>query len=376
MYRFVVFRAITLAGLAVSGAHSQTVTFIHQFGTEEYDVAAGVAVAGGQVYVYSTTFKEDPYYQRPMTPASLSLRKTGGAGKVLWSREVRCIPDSWAMAFDWSRAMAASSSAIYVTAWSDEEETYICKYGLEGSLRWERKIPRTQVVGTVADATGVYVAGSMEDPITLQSEPFVRKYDSSGNVRWTRFSDSGLGGGAAAIGVDSSGVTVAGFVPNDFGGYDCSLTKYGSGGGKELWTRAIGSCHADVAISVTPVGNIYVLAKESVYPDYSLSKYDTNGAHNWTRPAGSFGYAPRVVASSGSVYVAGNAPGYGGLVRKYESISGKVLWTQTIAADKSAAIVGAAADSTGVVVTGLINGTFPGQTGQGGGADAFAMKLR
>src|SRR3989454_5558413 len=70
-------------------------------------------------------------------------------------------------------------------------------------------------VGIAVDASGVYVAGSINGTLPGQTsagscDAFLRKHDTSGNVLWTRqFGTSGEDE-AIAIAVDASGAYVAG----------------------------------------------------------------------------------------------------------------------------------------------------------------------
>src|SRR2546426_243908 len=91
--------------------------------------------------------------------------------------------------------------------------------------------------GIAVDASGVYVAGLTWDALPGQTsagsgDAFLRKYDASGNVLWTRQFGSSDVDQADNIAVDASGAYVAGDTAGAFpgqtsaGGVDAFVRKY------------------------------------------------------------------------------------------------------------------------------------------------------
>jgi Beta-propeller repeat len=122
------------------------------------------------------------------------------------------------------------------------------------------------------DDGNVYVVGnstgSFGSAINQASEDvFLTKYDSAGNVQWTRLLGSGGSAGAYSLAVDPSNgsVVVAGSVTGDLtptsigGGTDSFVAKYDADG-KQTWVRQIAPATNDraSAVSIDASGNIYV----------------------------------------------------------------------------------------------------------------------
>jgi hypothetical protein len=93
-----------------------------------------------------------------------------------------------------------------------------------------------EAFGVTVDSSGVYVAGITADALPDQtslggSDAFVRKYDHEGNELWTRQFGTPQEDLASGIGVDSSGVYVAGITAGalpdqtSLGGSDAFVIK-------------------------------------------------------------------------------------------------------------------------------------------------------
>ncbi len=128
----------------------------------------------------------------------------------------------------------------------------------EGTIDWFRQFGTSffeQALGTAVDATGVYVAGLTGGALPGQSnsggtDVFVRKYDFSGNVIWTRQFGTPTDDLARRISVDAGGVYVTGLTHGTLPGQvssgdrDAFVRKYDADG-NELWTRQFGSLCAN-----------------------------------------------------------------------------------------------------------------------------------
>src|SRR2546426_439575 len=112
-------------------------------------------------------------------------------------------------------------------------------------------------VGIALDASGVYVSGSISGALPGQTsagsgDAFLRKYDASGNVLWTRQFGSSDFDQADNVAVDASGAYVAGVTAGAFpgqtsaGSADAFVIKYDTSG-NDLWTRQFGSSTYDLA---------------------------------------------------------------------------------------------------------------------------------
>ena len=154
---------------------------------------------------------------------------------------------------------------------------------------------------------------------------FLTKYDTAGNKQWTRLLGTGDNDEADGVSVDSSGNayvtgnTQSGLDGNaSAGGHDIFLTKYDTDGAKQ-WTTQLGTAYNDYGngVSVDGSGNAFVTGRtdggldgntNAGNADMFLVKYDTAGTKLWTYQLGTTGYEEGwgvSVDGSGSAYVTG-----------------------------------------------------------------------
>jgi hypothetical protein len=229
------------------------------------------------------------------------------------------------------------------------------------------------VKSTVTAADGsVYVLGTAKGTIagqTLQgtSDVVLMKYDSAGNLAFTRTlgAEGAAQGLALAVSADGSQVAVAGSVQGkldstdgkiDAKTTDTMVTVF-DGAGQELWTQRAGAANADdqpASVGFGPNGEVYVAGQtqgpifaaggsqgstDQYIQTFSATKkplYDGTGA---------FAYTPKVVnsvqfgtsgvdrnagmaVSGTNLYVAGVENGHA-VVRLYDISSGKPALTTT-----------------------------------------------
>jgi hypothetical protein len=186
--------------------------------------------------------------------------------------------------------------------------------------------------------------GSFGSAINQASEDvFLTKYDSAGNVQWTKLLGSAGTAGAYSLAVDpvSGGVVVAGSVTGDLkptaigGGTDSFVAKYDRDG-KQTWLRQIAPLSNDRAnaVSIDASGNIYVggqvggvIASGQTNAggiDAYITKLTSAGALVYHRQ---FGTASEdaakhtAIASDGNVVVASVENGHA-ILRKYSGADG------------------------------------------------------
>jgi hypothetical protein len=268
--------------------------------------------------------------------------------------------------------------------------------------------------GVAVDANGnVYMAGgtlgSLDGYVNAsgnnsnQSDPFLTKYDASGNKVWTRqvgsvdwdfYTDVTVDdtGSIYTVGEDSYGTVNKGV----------SLTKWDSSGNRS-WSRSLDSSAYDWSSGITHdrFGNVYLAGLtygalgglNSGQSDAFVAKYDRNGNKVWTRQLGTTSHdVARSVATDtfGNVYLAGITEGGldGNLnsgssdifLTKYNS-SGSKLWTRQFGSSASDGSVSEyernldlSIDSSGnVYISGTTEGSLHGNT-HAGGKDAFVTK--
>lgn len=270
------------------------------------------------------------------------VRKYDPLGNVLWTRVYsgptpggddkahRCVTDL--------------SGNVYVVGYEtvsgQGRNIWLSKYDAGGSLVWTRTYNGPASAddmgyGVAYDPVGaVYVAGS--HTTVVQGENIVLlKYDPDGNLVWMKEADGSSGGmdRGADVGVDSTGaVYVTGFVWVPGQSMNIWLRKFDSGG-NVLWTRTFNGADngwdQPQGISVTPSGEVYVCGEIGVAgpaADVYLSRWDATGALTWwtthNGSAGGSDIAFDVFVAGSAIYVGGfetaSGEGQNFWLRKYQ----------------------------------------------------------
>ncbi|HEY6757584.1 MAG TPA: SBBP repeat-containing protein [Nitrososphaera sp.] len=266
--------------------------------------------------------------------------------------------------------------------------------------------------GVFVDSSGdVYVVGITGGTLPDQTseggefDAFILKYNSDGDEIWTRqFGTSDFDTAIEVTGDSSGGVYVVGNTNGEFpgqtnvGGSDSFIRKYNPDG-DEIWTRQFGTSGGVSAtgVSADSSGGVYVVGGTGdTFPgqtsegggDAYIRKYNSDGDEIWTRQFGTSGVTEgnAVFAdSSAGVYVVGLVDGtlpdqtseggeFDAFILKYNS-DGDEIWTRQFGTSGSDVANRVSADSSGgAYVVGSTTGTFPSQTSEGG-QDAFLAKF-
>jgi trimeric autotransporter adhesin len=283
-----------------------------------------------------------------------------------------------------AHAAAAESSSVYVTGRTgsgDLADGFLLKvddlasadptqqfYENIGST-YDGEFHGDSANGVATDSKGnVYVVGTtsgdMEGQINVDgSDIFLRKYDASGALLFSRMLGSTQSAGGFSVAVDASdNVVIAGQTGGslsaaayDFG-TDNFISKFDSEG-EELWTRQLGPYAMDAALDITfdTSGNIYAagitegaIDSGQTYSggmDAYIAKLDTDGTLAFNKQFSSAGDETATgiaVNGSGDIFVTGMADA-DGYVRKYDS-------TGTLTYDQSLGTVGTDGDITGIAL--------------------------
>ena len=332
----------------------------------------------------------------------------------VWARQFGTASD------DWIFAISAAPSGVYiagVTAGtlpgqtsSGYRDAFVRKVDPAGNEFWTRQFGAAgedEINGIASDASGVYVAGYTSGTLPGQTsggaeDAFVRKYDSAGNVLWTRqFGGAGTDV-AYGVAVDASSLYVVGYTevtphnPTSDFGYDVIVRRYDLEGSLQ-WSRQFGS--ADVIVSEfgycisADSSGVYVGGvtygtlpgqTSSGNHDAFVRKYDLAGNELWTRQFGTAGWdtAWGIASDASGVYVGGftngtlagqtSSGGYDAFVKKFDR-DGNELWTRQFGTVSSDSVRGISLDVSGIYVTGYVSGALPGQIPSGDG-DIFVRK--
>ncbi|MEW6493979.1 MAG: SBBP repeat-containing protein [Cyanobacteriota bacterium] len=257
---------------------------------------------------------------------------------------------------------------------------------------------------TTTDPNGnVYVAGGTTGTLGEANneesrDALVAKYDSLGNLLWTKQLGTSSADTIYGIATDNQGnFYVTGFTEGDLAApkqaevSDTWLAKYDSDG-NELWIQQFGeaSISQGFSIDVDDDSNVYLSgitvkpAPEIATDDLWVTKYDTNGNRQWFTEVGSSAFDESyavTVSNDGSVYAAGwslgdfaqeNAGAYDGVLAKLDN-DGQVEWTKQFGTADYEWTWGVDTDSQGnVYATGWTLGSLGGENA--GSYDVFLTK--
>ncbi|MEZ6100359.1 MAG: SBBP repeat-containing protein [Pirellulaceae bacterium] len=310
-----------------------------------------------------------------------------------------------------ARGVAANARGdVFVSSTTNnqgsQKDIALSKYDSSGTLQWNiAAVTNTSDAnnGIAADGLGnSYIASttdlSLNGPNSGQEDAFVRKYDSAGDVVWTRQ----VGGmdrdfGTASAVNDRGDVFLTGYTTSDLVGtkhvgWDGFLAKYDTSGAQQ-WVRQFGSDLDDygTGIAADNFGNVFVvgttdgsfggtnlfLGREDVF----VAKYDASGTEVWTRQFGTSGidFAENLTLDTqGNVYITGTTTGklgedvFGGedgFIGRLDA-EGNVIWLRQFGTSKNENPIGIAYDGMGhVYVAGRTLGSFAGPNQ--GNYDAF-----
>jgi len=157
-----------------------------------------------------------------------------------------------------------------------------------------------EIYGVAVDRNGnVFVTGNSAGNLNGETnnggdDCFLIKYDTNGNYKWTRLIGSSSSDGYSSVATDQNGnIYVTGKTRGILNGeinkgmFDCFLVKYDTNGNLK-WTKLSGSTSNEDcrSISVDQNDNVFVTGyvKASNPNGSFLLKYDLDGNLIWTRP--------------------------------------------------------------------------------------------
>ena len=290
-------------------------------------------------------------------------------------------------------------------------DIWVAKYDSQGNLLWNQQFGTPDLErfqGVATDLNGdVYISGStlrtVEGSFTIDSDAWIAKYDSQGNLLWNQQLGS-PSGSETSTGVATSlngDLYISGSTRGTPGGGGSSawLIKYDSQGNL-LSNQQLELSGAEVSagLAIDNSGSIYLSGvtdgalnsdgtDETVNDtdsDALLAKYDSQGNLLWTQKLGSseYDYSQAVTTdSSGNVYITGGTNGNinganAGLndawVAKYDS-QGNLLWKRQLGTAGNDSSEDVAVDDSGnVYISGATNDIL-GEANVGG-SDAWVAK--
>lgn len=253
-------------------------------------------------------------------------------------------------------AIAPTSDGGFVTTGETNSygvggiDYFIAKYDSAGGLEWNKVVggstsDYSQYVIQTSD--GGYAVTGLSDsyPAGGGYDIFLSKFDSSGNLSWSKT----WGGSADDYGQSliqtSDGSYVVASITSSYGagGWDMLLTKLDSSGNM-IWNKTWGGPGTDESMEINKdaSGNYIVAGWTDGYGaglyDAVLLKYDPNGNLIWQRTWGGSSYdvGESVVATADggyamTGYTSLGAGGYDLFLAKYDS-AGTLMWNRTLGA--------------------------------------------
>jgi len=294
-----------------------------QFGTTGNDFAYSAIVYGTDIIIAGTTAGELGG-QTSIGDDDAYIRRYDSDGNILFTTQFGTEEA------DEGRGIAADATGIYVSGITYDGEfdgqtaigdcdAYVAKYDLKGmSMLWVSQFGTEECDSAnrlAVDSTGVYTAGIVEDALegteVEDAGDFVRKYDTNGNILWTKQCG---GAEAHSLSVDFEMVYTVGIVygtlpgETNYGGSDAFICAYDTNGNEE-WSIQHGTANSDTAYGVRAKGPFTYVGE--VDPVASIVKFtqDADGDGIYTQIDGdknAYSYIYGDGTSSGKVNLLGD----------------------------------------------------------------------
>ncbi len=287
-------------------------------------------------------------------------------------------------------------------------DAWVAKYDTQGNLLWTKQFGTPEIDAswdvTTDNYGNVYISGetdgSLGDTNVGDLDAWVAKYNGQGNLLWSKQLGTSREDNAHSVVSDSfgnvyiSGTTEGSLGDTNVGGTDAWVAKYDTQGNL-LWTRQFGTSGEDDSWDVTTdsYGNVYfsVNVVNNVFNDLDITsdawivKYDTQGNLLWTQQfaTSEYNFISSIATDNNDyVYVSGETDasvgdtsisGRDAWVAKYDT-QGNLLWTEQLGTPEEDRGLGVVTDNNGNV---YISGETEGRLGEIniGGKDAWIAKI-
>ena len=375
--------------------------WLRQFGTNREDWATGVAATPRGIYVSGWTYGRLPG-KGTMGSQDAFLRKYRADGHILWTRQFGTDGS------DFANAAAVGAGAVYVVGETDqpfpgqrvEFGAFLRSYDASGKLRWMRQFAPgrgefrnwTAASGVTTHGNSIYVVGETSGSFPGfrnggLRDTFLRRYDQTGRVAWTRQFAARSAQDAVAVRAAATGVYVLVY---DFrGAWPNVLNKY-SLNGRLLSSRRfsrpplryVGAlARSDTRTYVTGSTGLHSPSPGGPIGIGFLTALDERGRSFWVRRTPAVPFA--VTRGPAGIYITGSgasafpdATGEGShFIRRYDS-SGDIAWTHRFGGSAMHEAAGLSATRGGIYVAGTVAAgpAIPGAKAFGQ-EDAYVARL-
>ncbi|MDD5597389.1 MAG: hypothetical protein PHV82_05560, partial [Victivallaceae bacterium] len=372
----VVIRGIPATGVWVYNNWSYSVA------DKQFIYKQSIPEAYEKMYVYDNYYGFDSVPGSiPAIPAPTSSTPSGAAWYRLIDKRAR----------DIAFGITYKSGYIYTTGISGDD-ILTSEYDANGNTVWEKYYStiesiaaRKETYAIAVDNSGnVYAVGKCYRDVTMGYDILVIKYNSAGDMIWSRFYD-GENSSSSYDGTDDDigyGICIDDSNNNYFyiTGYsagDCIVIKYDSDGNL-IWKRNYDSGNYDRGFKlVFGDNNIYVTgmtySSANNYYNCLLLKYDTDGTlllqADYDSGFNDSGY-DIALDSAGNIYISGvsyNGANWDCLVLKYAA-NGTLLWSRNFDNGAGEYGRGIAIDASGII-------NVAGYSDNGGNKDFLTVKF-
>ena len=351
----------------------------------------------GNVYIAADTHDETSIYSGGTSYEDTDtwVAKYNSEGNLLWSRQIGTHNNDrpWGIATDVNDDIYISGStegSLDNNPNAGGTDAWLAKYDTQGNLLWTRQLGTSgddSSNGVATDVNGdIYISGSTEssldsNPNAVSADAWLAKYDTQGNLLWTRQLGTSSNDYASSNGVATDvngdiyiyGNTTGTLDANPnarpggslFAINDVWVAKYDTQGNL-LWIRQFdfGALSNNRPYNDFPNGleidnsrNIYIAGSSyrfdnelnpfGIYEDAWVVKYDTQGNLLWNKQLWNkqFANSPRDTVSGlskdikGNIYISGSKGGIDGTyitepsnawLAKYDT-QGNLLWNKEFA---------------------------------------------
>lgn len=363
--------------------------WLRQFGTRMQDGATDVAETPHGIYVAGSTDARLPG-QRSRGMRDAYLRKYREDGHILWTRQFGTPRP------DLVRGFAAGAGGLYVVGETarhlkrprEKVWAFLRRYDSRGRLVWKRQFGAGRRRSDDAEATAVstygpalYVAGQTNGSFpgfrnAGRNDVFLRRYDMTGRVVWTRQFGTRSFDDALAVSAGPMGIHVLADSPRG----TSVLRKY-TPNGRLLWSHPF---TPPLKVGALAQGNTrtYVgghISLPSGPMEGVVAALDGRGRTFWTRRVGH--WVTAIATGNAGVYVTGfgpqtdvpNAPGEGVFVRRYDA-RGEIGSTHRFGSNKVSA-AGLSVTRAGTYVAGSTYGPAIPEVKAIGRLDAYLARF-
>ena len=392
-------------------------SWTRQIGTSGTDSARGAAVAANGDVLVGGSASGPLEGETEVGSGDAFAMRMSPAGSVIWTTLFGSISSDFtedlAVAANGDLILAGSTlGAFEGGSHQGDDDMWVARVDGAGALDWATQVgtsAKDEGKGVAVDAAGdIYVVGRSSSDFGGETglghyDAFLSKFNSSGELQWTRLIGTNVEDYGSGVAVDAlGGIIVVGWTYGTFagqtlaGGTDSFIARYDAAGVQQ-WVRQIGSTQNDQATAVTvgEDGGIYLTGfsigsyqgaqpMSSTGADAVLVKYDTDGNLIWIRQWGTSDSEVSLAVcsvSGGGVFAGGYVPtdlysqahqgGQDGFLTRYSSNGQRYSDHQYGTSETEEFRDCSPGPFPGsFIAVGFTGGEYPGETAQGGSSDA------